>query len=350
MAIHKRVPNSIDNLNRRIRVMLRAARNHGLGFGGDHLTLQAVTATSNAASGAVANGSGGGLAAFLGGWGSILGVAITAAFSAGITQLHYRDELDEIKRLYEDEISEKLGKSVDKVTVKDLDLLGKGDPARGIAPNATIAEALGKAKKFRNLSVVTTGISSLATLGITSALVMAFPALGAASLGAFLAEAAIGIVVYNVIRVPLNTLGKKIFGIARENTTERIMEIEKNRESGKDISREQVLSVLVSANPDLDQRVANSFGKKFDDMSTADKEKVVESLRQVIPLDQITTGINQGGVDITRLAFTTEQQTTTTTTTTADYMNVSSGMPSGTGFARREEIRRGALNSRGINL
>ena len=68
----------------------------------------------------------------------------------------------------------------------------------------------------------------------------------------------------------------------------------------------------------------------------------IESLRQVIPLDQITTGINDGGVDITRLAFTVEQ---TTTTATDDYTNISGGMPSGVGFARREMQRRENMGS-----
>ena len=79
--------------------------------------------------------------------GALMGIGLTTALSAGITQVHYRRERDEIRELYREELAEKLGKRPKDVTDKDLDILAKGDSARGIEPNRTLAGILHKINK-----------------------------------------------------------------------------------------------------------------------------------------------------------------------------------------------------------
>src|SRR5579872_10393 len=54
-------------------------------------------------------------------------MGLTAAVSAGLTEVEYQHEKHALKRFYTEELAAKLNKSTDKVTDKDLQLLAKGD-------------------------------------------------------------------------------------------------------------------------------------------------------------------------------------------------------------------------------
>lgn len=259
-------------------------------------------------SGSAINGAIGGSAAAVG----VLG--LTGALSAGLTQMDFIHKKNTIKTLYKEEIAAKLAKSQDKVTLKDLELLAQGDALKGIAANRTFSDELKKAKRIRNFGVVFSFMASFGSLLVVGALDPAMfagmhKAIEAVSSG-FIASAvevitkgAIAIAAYNVIKAPIHWLGDKLFNLDRETTYSRIKVLKNDLEDGKTITQEQVLSIFVSANGQLEEMVVAKYGDRFDALSYPQKRGLVESFGALIDLKSLTDDINHGRIKPAELAF-----------------------------------------------
>jgi hypothetical protein len=231
------------------------------------------------------------------------GVGVAAALSAGISQMEYEHKKKDTKKFYKEELAAHLGKSEHKVKDRDVDTLAKN--------NRTLAEHMGKMRKERNLGIGVIFAATLASLGVV-ALFMFPPVtvlapvaaiLNGGGLLAFATKAAIAIASYSVVKNPLQKLGDRMFDMDKKTTHERIEEIHRDHEAGRAISRERVFAVFVHSNPELDQFIESRYGKKFDELSVADKIALADTIGSKVNLAQLTDDINHGRIKAHELAF-----------------------------------------------
>lgn len=242
---------------------------------------------------------------------SPLSIGVAAIASILINETHYKSKRATLREMYKDEVAAQLGKSPSQIKDKDIDLIAKGDAKRGIAANKTIAEELKTLKKRRNVGMLVTGLSIIATVAI---IVNFFPyAAAAAGAGAFTTGIAgmgsrmlLGYAIHRLLDEPIKKAGKKIFNLTTPTTHERIAELNKQHRKGRNITREQVLSVFVSANKDLSNFVIQNYGMHYDKLSVQQKNTVVEAMEQHIPIASLTKNLNSGSVKLSELAFSVE--------------------------------------------
>jgi hypothetical protein len=254
-------------------------------------------------------GSFGGAAAGLGVL-SNTAIGIAAFASLIMSQSSYRHRRAALYQMYKDEIAVKLGKEPGKVTAKDMDLLAKGNPEKGIEANKTLAEGLRKLKKRRNVSVLVTTAALLGTVAVLGALFAPAGAAGAAAVTVTsqIAKAFVGFATYKLIESPMNWGANKMFGMSEPTTHERIAELNRGHKKGKPLSQEQVLGVFISGNKEISKHVEEQYGKKYDELSVQEKRGVAESCEPYLPLKTITENLNKGRVKISELAFSVEGQ------------------------------------------
>lgn len=256
-------------------------------------------------------GSFGGAAAGLGMFSNTV-IGIAAFASLIMSQSSYRHRRAGLYQMYKDEIAVKLGKEPGKVTAKDMDLLAKGNPEKGIEANKTIAEGLRKLKKHRNVSVLVTTAALLGTVATLGALFAPAGVVGAAvagtSITASIAKAFVGFATYKLIESPMHWGANKMFGMNEPTTHERIAELNREHKKGKPLSQEQVLGVFISGNKEISRHVEEQYGKKYDELSVQEKRSVAESCEPYLPLKTITENLNKGRVKISELAFSVEGQ------------------------------------------
>jgi hypothetical protein len=241
---------------------------------------------------------------------SIVGVGVASAASIMINQADYQSKRAALRKMYKDEVGAQLGISSSKVKDRDIELVAKGDPKNGIAGNKTIADELHKLTKRRNVGMLVTVVSLLATVAVIATLVT--PAITAATVGATLTAGALitkliaGFTIHKILENPIKKLSKKIFHLNEVTTHERISELNKEHRNGKVLTRAQVLGVFVSANKELGQFVTEQYERPYDRLSVQEKQLVVEAMEQHIPLTNITKNLNSGTVKISELAFAAE--------------------------------------------
>jgi len=119
---------------------------------------------------------------------------------------------------------------------------------------------------------------------------------------------AVGLGTYNAVKFPLHWVGDKVFGLDEETTHDRIVSLKKDREAGKVISREQVLSIFAGAHPQLDSFVTEQYGQPFDKLDLESKQRVADEIEKLIPLERLTSDINSGKINATELAFAVDGQ------------------------------------------
>lgn len=242
----------------------------------------------------------------------VAGVAIAAVASSVINIVKHRNLRADIFDMYRDEIASKLGKSPSQVTSKDMDALAKGVPERGIEANQTIADELTKLKDDRNLGIGVTLISIICAIPLAGwiggGLAFSGAALSLANAGVFLGKLAIGFVCHKAIEYPVEAAGQEFFHMEGHSTHERIEGLMKDRAAGKELSKEKVLGVFISANKELSQFVQQQFGNEYDKLSLPVKQKIVDTFEQFVPLTQVTESLNSGKVRITELAFSVSGQ------------------------------------------
>ncbi len=234
-------------------------------------------------------------------------MGLTAALGAGIAQMDYNHKRESVKRLYEDELEAKLGKPAAALTNKDLERIAKGDAAGGIQANKTIADSLSRAKKERNLGIVLATAATLATLTALSIFIApVFEPLVMAPWMKLGAKMAIGALVYHAVKEPLRWATEKLFGLDKEATHDKIVKLEKAHEHSKAITREQVMSVFASANPDLQEVIKIRHGKPFDALKSRTRKQIADAISD--QLDPLVADLNSGRVNVTELAFIVEGQ------------------------------------------
>ncbi len=231
-----------------------------------------------------------------------LSVSLAATAGVLINQTHYQSKRATLRVMYKEEVAAQLGKSPDRIKDKDIELIAKGDAKRGIAANKTIAEELNTLKKRRNVGMLVTALTILATVAIVANL----PNIVAGGAGLFAARMIAGFAIHRVLENPIRKAGKKLFNLDTPTTHDRIADISKQHRKGKTISREQVMSVFVSANKDLSQFVIDNYGMHYDKLSVQDKNVVVEAMEQHMPITSMTKNLNSGTVRISELAFAVE--------------------------------------------
>lgn len=232
-------------------------------------------------------------------------IGASAAIAGALSQMDYNHRRDVIKDVYKDEIASQLGKSKDKVTAADLDKLA--------TVNSTIDEELRRSKKQRNFGIVVGFVATLAALAAPLLVAAALPGITLsigtgvmATVTEAIAHMAIGVVAYKAVEGPLHAIADKMFGLDDRITNDYITDIERDREAGKVISREQVLAVFAAANKEVDRLIVSTYGKHFDELSAGDKQRAAAQLNQIIPLEKLTLDINVGRIDSSELAFAVE--------------------------------------------
>lgn len=230
-------------------------------------------------------------------------IGLAAGVSGLLCQMDYVHRKDNIKDMYIDELAVRLKKPKSQVTDKDLDTLAK--------ENGVINEQMKQISKQRTYGM---GISFLASMAALAVVTLALPAIlpaigvtgGLASLGwggALAVKAITGLLTYNIVKGPLHHIADKVAHLDYTTTHDKITKLCKERENGKAITREQVLSIYVSANPVLDQMIEREYGGKFDSLPPQKKTQVASELNKILPLDKMALDINTRKVNVTELAF-----------------------------------------------
>jgi len=226
----------------------------------------------------------------------ILGMGLAGSVSAALTQMDYHHKRNNLKNQYGDELALKLEKSPAKLKEGDIDTLAKD--------NAVVKEHLQKYKRQRNWGVLFSVMATLASLGVV---LFALDTAAIANVGGkWLSTAAklvAGVLTYNVVKQPLHYFGDRLFKIDEQTTHDRIATIRRDRDEGRQITREQIASVYASARPEVDNFVVAQFGDHFDELSIIAKQSATEYLSQHLPLDQLKDAINKGTHNPTELAF-----------------------------------------------
>ncbi len=255
-----------------------------------------------------------GLSTFLGGsTAGLVMVGLAAGVSATLTQMDYVHRKDNITEMYKEEIAARQHKPINKVTRNDLDTLAQ--------ENRVIGEELKQIRKQRTFGV---GLSFLASMAALSVVDIALPAVvasvtgaltGAAAMeglgmiGAIALKAVTGLITYNIVKEPLHHVADKLFHLDYNTTHDHIVSLKKDREAGRAITREQVLSVYAASNPALDKMIVREYGKHFDSLSPDVKNKAAYDIGKLIPLEKLANDINLGKINVTELAFAVDGQT-----------------------------------------
>jgi len=252
------------------------------------------------------------------------GIGAAAVISLVVNYIDHRAKTRALHETYQNEVAAKLGKSPSQVTGQDLELVANGIPERGIAGNSVLAEELQKLKADRNLgfltSVISVGVAMLIFGGLLMATAPAGAALAASPLVAHAASgisifsswgafgiaalrAGIGFACHKALEEPIRWVGERILGMDNISSHERIEDLAIEREAGKSLSKEQILGVFIGANKQLEQFVQQKFGKEYEHLALPQKQEILQSFEQFIPVTAVTEAINSGRVKVTELAF-----------------------------------------------
>ena len=249
--------------------------------------------------------------------GTIIGLGLTSGVVAAITQGEYNAKRREIIAVYKDELSAKLGKPHQKIKHKDVKEFAEGNVEKGLEGNRTIAQALSKARKERNIGIATSVLASMVSYGVLS---LAFPGfvgataaavgveLAAHGIGHMIAQGVAGFLMYTAVRKPLNWVGQKMFKVGKATAHERIAEMQKDRDAGKTITRDRVFDIFVCVDHELDHMVKKAHGRHFHRLPTEKQEEIMDSIGKMIRLNEITAAINNRQMDPTELAFAVDGQ------------------------------------------
>lgn len=255
--------------------------------------------------------------------GTLGGVLLYGGFgvvSAAVNQIEYGAARGRIADFYHDELAAKLGKSKDNVRDDDIDILAKGDKAKGIAPNQTIAHEIAHERKIRNLGIAASFVASLSVYTLMHTLIYSTAAIAVAAAApaasvvapvvltglALAAKVAVGVLAYMAIKRPLMEVGKTVLGLNETTTHDLILGIAKDREHGKAITREQVAEVFISNNEKLSEYIKQRYGAEYDHLPLAEKVMVSADLANILPTDKIAQNINSGVANASELAFTAQ--------------------------------------------
>lgn len=235
--------------------------------------------------------------------------------SAVTNQIEYGAARGRVADFYHEELAAKLGKAPSAVRDDDIDVLAKGDPARGIPANKVIDDKIHHERSIRNIGIGASFLASLAVCTLMSTLIGGVAAAAGAAVGAKItlgfgmaiaAKVLVGVLAYSAIKRPLVNVGESLLGLNHATTHDLIVGVAKDREHGKSISREQVVEIFISANRQISEYVSERYGAEYEHLALADKVRVANDLANVLPVDKIARSINLGTSNASELAFTVE--------------------------------------------
>lgn len=248
-------------------------------------------------------------------------IGLSGLLSGALTQIDFLHRKETIKDMYKDELAARLNKPINLVDKNDLDVVAKD--------NKVIAQEMNQIKKQRAFGI---GLSMMASMAVPAVVTFALPAVagllaggaaitaaggvmaaGSAALGSLGFGGAIisgltALMSYTLVKEPLHHVADKLFNLDYKTTHDVIMGLKKQREFGKNVTPEQVLSVYVAANPELGQMIKQEYGAPFDQLSPEKKHIVAKDLNKIIPLERLANDINSGKINATELAFSVEGQ------------------------------------------
>lgn len=244
------------------------------------------------------------VAALAGAFGSrmagMVGMGLAAGVSAAFTQMDYVHQKRNIRSFYLGEVASRVHKQPCDVTMADVESVAKQVPV--------IDEELSRARRQRNFGVP---LAVVCTLLSFAAVTVALPAVaGALSIalptsmvGSFLLNAAVSMGTYFATKMPLQSIGNKLFDLNVDTTNDRIFHIKNAKDRGQTISQAQVLGVFVKADAKLAGQIEKEQGLAFDAMDAQAQARVANVLDGRLKLSQLAADINNGAIHPTELAF-----------------------------------------------
>jgi hypothetical protein len=255
------------------------------------------------------------------------GVPIATGVLAIISQWNHRLELDRIKSEYGEEIAARVGKPMHMIKTHDMERVAKLNPA--------LHEAVRRSRTRRNLSVAVTIGGTIGGLAVGALLAttigaavwpllaggMAVNALGA--IGIHLTSGVVGAGIASTLGFMGVELGLEKYGEKKLKLEEpTLAQVERNpklqsrlsvpsqvtylahlQARREPISQAQVLTVFVSANPQLDAQIKARFGESFANLPQGSQEKVLEMVGGQLNIEQLTNDINNRHIRAQEISF-----------------------------------------------
>jgi hypothetical protein len=115
----------------------------------------------------------------------------------------------------------------------------------------------------------------------------------------------VGYVTHTTTQDIVETIGAKAIGSMEQNPLDRIHSLERQQQLGRKITPEQVMSVYVATDPQLDMKIRRDpeFGKPFDRLPLAQKHKAILTHGKDLGIQEVTDSINQNRFSARELAF-----------------------------------------------
>jgi hypothetical protein len=236
-------------------------------------------------------------------WPALLIVGGGMAIHAYGRFTEHRYYQQEMVDLYRDDIAQHLGIAPEQVTRAHLKEAANG--------NEVIAQALQRQHKKLLVDMGTSLLAGAVTFGLLLTFGNAgqffeftkdtFKALGPLVnlIGLGAVSGISGLVLHDVLGL---AIGAKV-GTIKAAAHDLIVDMHRDIERGRPISREQVYGVLVASNPDLQQAIATRFHKSYAWMSAAEKSNVLHEVGVATDMDILARQINTGEIRPGRLAY-----------------------------------------------
>ena len=251
----------------------------------------------------------------------LTGLPIKAALS---TMVHNHRE-EKILLNFQEEIAAHFGIDEDDVTHDHLRSLAFGNAYEGIKPNPFFQEVLKRNDDNRLIKLgaavvaaVTAGVFTLvqaSTGGLFDSFTeffsnssVEFVAKNVENFAKFAWAGTVGVVLLATDHLA-TAIGHDIFSDHGKTAYEKIEKLAQRRGRGKEITVEQVMDLIVSANPELEASITqHSHGSKFKTLSSDVQEQLIYTCAAQLDLAigdlrQTTAQINAGEVKINELAF-----------------------------------------------
>lgn len=232
----------------------------------------------------------------------IAGLGIAGGISAGFAEMDYLHQKRNLRDLYAEEMGAKLGKDPKSVTVADMEELAKKNPI--------LDEEIKRCKKQRNFAVPLAVVATLASFAMAvyalplALTALSLPALGEMSLlGSIALKTGVSMLTYVAVKNPLQAIANKQFGLLDETANDRLVDIQYARHNGITITPEDLMPVMVKANPKLDDQIVSQFGGHFEELTPDKRALALNWVKSQVPLEVLAHNINSGVIKSTELLF-----------------------------------------------
>lgn len=228
------------------------------------------------------------------------GIVYTAA-SRFYQQSAYADDM---VNLYRDNIAEQLGKQPAEVTRADL-----AEAAQG---NDVIAQALKRQQQRTWLAIGTAIFSGVVSLALIEGFGMgdilhdmaANSSLGILkSIAGFIGIGTVSSVTGLLLQDGLGSAIGYGTGISKAAAHDLIVKMNRGITRGLPTAREDVYAIIVAANPELDKRITENYGKHYSHMTHAQQSHVLHDVGLADAMDKLAIAISDGKISAGTLAY-----------------------------------------------